>query len=57
MLKKSHIKTLLVSTTDNGEDIIRTEADGGCLIDESGLMLRYAERDNAGTASLLLTDG
>ena len=57
MLKKSHIKTLLVSTTDNGEDIIRTEADGGCLIDESGLMLRYAERDNDGTASLLLTDG
>ena len=57
MLKKSHIKTLLVSTTDNGEDIIRPEADGGGLIDESGQMLRYAERDNDGTASLLLTDG
>lgn len=57
MLKKCAIQTLLVSNTENGEDIIRTEAKGGCLIEETGLMLRYAEAANQGTASLLLTDG
>ncbi len=57
MLKKSRIQTLLVSTTENGEDLIRSESQGGCLIEENGLMLRYAETDNQGTASLLLTEG
>lgn len=57
MLKKSHIQTLLISNTENGEDVIRTETDGGCLIEETGLLLRYAENDNNGNASLLLTDG
>lgn len=57
MLKKCAIQTLLTSNTENGEDIIRTEAKGGCLIEETGLMLRYAEAANQGTASLLLTDG
>ena len=56
MLKKSKIQTLLVSTTENGEDLIRTAAVGGCLIEETGVMLRYPESDNHGTVTLLLTD-
>lgn len=57
MLKKIHIETLLVSNTENGEDIIRTESKGGCLIEENGIMLRYSESQNNGTAVLLLTEG
>ena len=57
MLKRCTIQTLLVSNTENGEDLIRTEAKGGCLIEETGLMLRYTETENQGTASLLLTEG
>lgn len=57
MLKKIHIETLLVCNTENGEDVIRTESNGACLIEENGLMLRYAEKQNKGTATLLLTDG
>lgn len=57
MLKKSHIQTQLVSTTENGEDIIRTQTDGACLIEETGLMLRYSEQKNKGYATLLLTEG
>ena len=57
MLKRCTIQTLLVSNTENGEDLIRTEAKGGCLIEETGIMLRYAEAENHGTASLLLTEG
>lgn len=57
MLKRCNIETLLISHTENGEDIIRTAARGGCLIEENGLMLRYPEKDNNGSASLLLTDG
>ena len=57
MLKKIHIETLLVSNTENGEDIIRTESNGGCLIEETGIMLRYHEEQNNGIATLLLTDG
>lgn len=56
MLKKSKIQTLLVSTTENGEDLIRTADVGGCLIEETGVMLRYPESDNHGTVTLLLTD-
>lgn len=57
MLKKANIQTLLVSTTENGEDLIRTESVGGCLIEENGIMLRYTEKGNKGTATLLLTEG
>lgn len=57
MLKKIRIETLLVSNTENGEDIIRTESKGGCLIEENGIMLRYSESQNNGTAVLLLTEG
>ena len=57
MLKKCTLQTLLTSNTENGVDTIRTEAKGGCLIEETGLMLRYVETENQGTASLLLTDG
>ena len=57
MLKRCNIETLLISNTENGEDLIRTAAKGGCLIEENGLMLRYPEKENKGTASLLLTDG
>ena len=57
MLKKANIQTLLVSTTENGEDLIRTESVGGCLIEENGIMLRYTEKENKGTATLLLTEG
>ncbi len=56
MLKKIHVETLLVSTTENGDDLLRSEAQGGCLIEETGLMLRYGETANKGTATLLLTD-
>ncbi len=56
MLKKIHLETLLVSNTENGEDVIRTESIGGCLIEENGIMLRYAEKQNNGTATLLLTE-
>ena len=38
MLKKCAIQTLLTSNTENGVDTIRTEAKGGCLIEETGLM-------------------
>ncbi len=56
MLKKIQVETLLVSTTENGEDILRSEAQGGCLIEDDGLMVRYAEMQNNGTATLVLTD-
>lgn len=55
MLKKAHIRTMLVSHGENGQDIIRTESDGGCMIEENGVLLRYAESENQGTVSLLLT--
>lgn len=57
MLKKAKIHTLLVSQTENGEDTITTTAAGGCLIDETGVMLRYAEEANDGNATLVLADG
>lgn len=57
MLKKSHIQTLLTSNTENGEDIIKTDTNGACLIEETGIMLRYPEQENQGNATLLLTDG
>lgn len=57
MLKKIHIETLLVSNTENGEDVIHTENNGGCLIEENGIMLRYRESSNNGNATLLLTEG
>lgn len=56
MLKKANIRTILVSNTENGEDVIRTDSTGGCLIEETGVLLRYPEKDNNGTASLLLTE-
>lgn len=57
MLKRIHVETLLVSNTENGEDIIRSESEGNCLIEENGIMLRYYEMQNNGYASLILTEG
>lgn len=57
MLKEIHLTTLLLSTTENGDDRIRTESQGTCQIEESGVLLRYAEPENAGTTTLLLADG
>lgn len=54
MLKKAQINTRLLSVTDNGEETILTEGNGGCLIEESGVMLRYAEPRNHGTATLII---
>lgn len=54
MLKKSQIKTHLVTVTDNGTDHIDTSARGICQVEESGLMLRYPEDDNEGYAMLLI---
>ncbi len=56
MLKRADIHTVLVSVTDSGEDVIRTQSAGGCLIEETGVMLRYAEKENNGSATLLLTE-
>lgn len=56
MLKKAHISTLLVSNTENGEDTIRTQADGLCQVDEEAVLLRYPETDNDGIAILLITE-
>lgn len=55
MLKKVHISTLLVSQTDNGEDTLRTEADGICQVEEDGVLLRYPEAENDGIVILLIT--
>lgn len=57
MLKRIELTTLLVSVTENGEDTIRSVSKGSCLIEETGIMLKYKEEQNDGTASLLLTDG
>lgn len=56
MLKKAHIRTLLVQHTDNGDDTIRTSAAGLCQVDDNALLLRYPEEDNHGIATLLITD-
>lgn len=55
MLKKAHISTLLVTQTENGEDTIRTQADGLCQVEEDAVHLRYPESDNDGIALLLIT--
>ena len=55
MLKKVKINTLLVSVTDNGEDRITSQSDGVCKVEETGLVLHYAEKDNHGTAQLLIS--
>lgn len=57
MLKKAHIETLLVSHTENGEYRITTQSQGACIVEETGIMLRYAEPENQGSAMLMLTDG
>lgn len=56
MWKKVRIETFLATVTDNGDDVIKTQADGTCLVSENGLMLRYPESENNGHAELLLTD-
>ncbi len=55
MLKKVKIRTVLVSVTDNGEDRITSHSEGVCKVEESGLVLHYAEKDNQGTAQLLIS--
>lgn len=56
MLKRAIIQTVLVSVTESGEDVIRTESEGACLIEGNGVLLRYPEKGNSGNATLLLTD-
>lgn len=56
MLKKIHVETLLVSQSENGEDRISTAAEGVCMIEETGVMLRYDEPENQGTVQLLLAE-
>lgn len=56
MLKKAHISTILVTNHDNGEDVIRTESDGICQIEDNGILLRYPEAENNGIAILLITE-
>ncbi len=56
MLKKVKINTLLVSVTDNGEDRITSHSEGVCKVEETGLVLHYHEKDNQGTAQLLISD-
>lgn len=56
MLKKAQITTRLLSVTDSGDETILTESCGGCLIEESGVMLRYQEERNHGTATLIIGD-
>lgn len=57
MLKKVHLNITLNTQTENGDDHLHTEAEGGCVVEDSGIMLRYIEPDNHGHATLLLTDG
>lgn len=57
MLKRVHIETVLRSVTHNGEDVIRSESQGTCQIEKSGVMLRYAEAENYGHATLVVADG
>lgn len=53
MLKKVRITTHLLTVTENGEETITTESQGGCLIEETGIVLRYPEAENRGTAMLV----
>lgn len=56
MLKETQVRTRLVSTTEAGKEVITTTAQGACLIEESGIMLRYAEDNNHGIATLVVGD-
>jgi len=53
MLKRANIRTNLVTYTEAGEETFTTQAEGSCLCDASGVMLRYAETENHGTATLV----
>lgn len=57
MLKRAQIETVLRSVTPNGEDVIRSESAGTCLIEQTGVMLRYPEAENHGHAMLVVADG
>ena len=57
MLKKVEVYTTLVTTGENGNDEIRTTSQGGCLMQDGDIMLRYPEPDNHGMAHLLITTG
>lgn len=57
MLKRANIRTRLVTCTETGEEAFTTQAEGGCLGDASGVMLRYAEAGNHGTATLVASSG
>lgn len=56
MLKKVKLTTELQTLTENGEDTIRSEAEAELRIEEQGLMLRYAEPENNGTAALIISN-
>lgn len=55
MLKRAHIKTRLVSTTEDGEDTIRTECHGTCQSEDGSVLLRYKEERSETQTALLLT--
>lgn len=56
MLRRVNIKTALSTTTQNGTEQIRTQSSGACLSQGGGLMLKYAEEENGGEATLVLSD-
>lgn len=56
MLRKAQFEILLETTGENGEDRVQQTSQGAVRIEDNDAMLRYAEPDNEGTATLLLTD-
>ena len=55
MLRKAHFDLRLETSGENGEDLVRQSSEGAVLVQDGDAMLRYAEPDNDGTATLLLT--
>lgn len=56
MLKETQVRTQLESITEAGKEVITTQAQGACLIEESGILLRYTEDKNHGTATLIVSE-
>ena len=55
MLRKAQFDIRLETSGENGEDLVRQSSEGAVLVQDGDVMLRYAEPDNEGTATLLLT--
>lgn len=56
MLKKAQIYTHLSTTSEAGEEVITSQAQGMCLIEKTGILLRYPEEKNHGSATLIVSD-